>query len=437
MPRGGKDVMYKWDSPGAMPCDNAMPTFVYSRCHRLNTSFTLLYVTPLPIHPSQTQPKQGPKSISLPRSDVPPHLHQRCHPHKRAYLQEIFMPECFAQFWATLLLRLSEQSFWTPHPILSNFRCCTVKHFCMCMSPELQVQVQLRFRYQIKLASWFSLNQRGIDIYISVSRVPDILFELLVGAILLQHVATSFLGSLQLDPDKNIKLKLILLRSALFHAKTWTWTFGDISFLQVFIGDILEEKGRATVEEFRKEFGAEAAYYHKVDVTVKCEVEGRPSLWNDYMHFLHMPEGHLSRKADCALAAAQTKLCRVVNMYGCPNLVLRELWSEPCRETSSDNSAVTTWWLRESTTEYIYERALWAIADCSAMGSVTAWQRMQAVCFQHRSKVVSWFGFWSGWTFAPVGKAKRLQQENRARFRTHVASHLGLSFCRVFKHFQS
>ena len=53
-----------------------------------------------------------------------------------------------------------------------------------------------------------------IFIYISVSRVPDILFELLVGATLLKHVATSFLGSLELDPGKNIKLKPILLESA-------------------------------------------------------------------------------------------------------------------------------------------------------------------------------------------------------------------------------
>ncbi len=45
-------------------------------------------------------------------------------------------------------------------------------------------------------------------------------------------------------------------------------------FPQVFIGDILEKDGRATVEAFQTEFSPDAAHFCKVDVTNKCEVTG-------------------------------------------------------------------------------------------------------------------------------------------------------------------
>ncbi len=44
------------------------------------------------------------------------------------------------------------------------------------------------------------------------------------------------------------------------------------------MGDIQEEKGKTIVQEFQTEFGADAAYFCKVDVTKDADVQGKEAL---------------------------------------------------------------------------------------------------------------------------------------------------------------
>ena len=41
------------------------------------------------------------------------------------------------------------------------------------------------------------------------------------------------------------------------------------------MGDIQEEKGKLVLEEFRDEFGADSAYFCKVDVTKDDDIAGK------------------------------------------------------------------------------------------------------------------------------------------------------------------